>query len=113
MMAHTPRFNPYSISKQTQQEQRTHDTDPTVELFEAKQCCLHRYLAIKLFERDMGDPIAYIIQIAAQQPEIILLQVAHPASQDGVSQWNCNTGTNKAQHTESLKKYWKGTLLAT
>lgn len=106
-MAHPPRFHPYPVSKEREQKQSTNDTDPSEQLFEAQQRCLHRYFTVKLLNRNMRSPFSDVIHIATQQSQIILLQITHPTPQDRRSQRCCNTGTNKAQHAKSLKKVLK------
>ena len=106
-MAHPPRFHPYPVSKEREQKQSTNDTNPSEQLFEAQQRCLHRYFTVKLLNRNMRSPFSDVIHIAAQQSQIILLQITHPTPQNRSPQRCCNNGTNKAQHAKSLKKVLK------
>ena len=65
------------------------------------------YFCVKLLNGNIGHPFFDQINLTAQQTDIILLHVFQPTIQDGCTERSSNTGTNKAQHTQSLKKMFE------
>ena len=102
---------PQSVAEDADEQQGTADADNAEQFFQAGEHGLLGHDGIKVADGDVGHPVAHTVYLAADEADVVLLQVLHPAAQDGRSQRSGNAGTYETQHTKSLEKVLEGHAL--
>ena len=88
-----------------QQEHGTDDTHHSEQFLQAGQHGLTDHLGIEFLKTGMARlrGIA-LVNIAAEQSDIVFLHIFHGPVQNGSTQRGGHTGTDETEHTESLKE---------
>ena len=102
---------PEPVGEDAHQQEGAADADDAEELLQAGEYGLLRHEVVEVADGEVGQLGVHAVHPAAEEADVVLLEVAHPAVEDGGAQRGGYAGAYEAEHAQALEEVLEGHAL--